>query len=169
MKLILFILLSIGFVSIANAKEVLDIKNLHVNPKNISQYDARYFSLKKSDYDFATTLERAKDLIKKQKIKLFAILDHSKAASEFDKTLPPTVVIVFGNPAVGTNVMNAHPNIAIELPMKVLIYQRDKDVFVGYLRLDFYPKGLGFGADDSFIKATQEAYEKFTDAITKMH
>ncbi|MDO7253686.1 DUF302 domain-containing protein [Helicobacter cappadocius] len=167
MKMILATFLSIGFISMLWGKEVLDMKNLQVNPANIAQYDPKYFSLKKSDYDFQTTLQRAKDLIKQQKIKLFVILDHSKAASEFHKTLPPTSVIVFGNPSVGTGKMIAHPNIAIELPMKVLIYQRGKDVFVGYLRPDFYTKGLGLDSNDAFIKGTQEGYEKFTDYITK--
>lgn len=167
MKKIVAILLSGVLFSTLYAKEVSAMKDLQVEPKNIAQYDPKYFSLKKSDYDFDTTLQRAQDLIKKQKIKLFAILDHSKAAKEFHKTLPPTAVIVFGNPAVGTNEMNKHPNIAIELPMKVLIYQRGKDVFVGYLRPDFYAQGLGFDKNDTFIKGTQESYEKFTDAISK--
>lgn len=169
MKLIITVLLSTALFSTLYSKEVSDMKDLQVNPKNIAQYDPKYFSLQKSDYDFDTTLQRAKDLIKKQKIKLFAILNHSEAAKEFHKTLPPTAVVVFGNPAFGTGEMNAHPNIAIELPMKVLIYQRDKNVFVGYLRPDFYPKGLGFDKNDSFIKGTQESYEKFVDAISKKH
>lgn len=169
MKAIVTVLLSAVLFSTLYSKEVSDMKDFQVNPKNITQYDSKYFSLQKSDYDFDTTLQRAKDLIKKQKIKLFAILDHSEAAKEFHKTLPPTVVIVFGNPAVGTDKMNAYPNIAIELPMKVLIYQRDKNVFVGYLRPDFYAKGLGLDKNDSFIKGTQESYEKFVDAISKKH
>ncbi|PAF45022.1 DUF302 domain-containing protein [Helicobacter sp. 11S02596-1] len=155
-----------SFVFAHQVQEVYKVKDLEVKPASISQYNPEYLSLKISHYDFQTTLNRAKDLIKQQKIKLFAILDHSEAASEFHQTLPPTSVVVFGNPAVGTGKMKEVPNLAIELPMKVLIYERDKKVFVGFVKPSFYAKALGLSTDDTFIKNTEKSYEKFTHYIT---
>ncbi|PAF48064.1 hypothetical protein BKH46_01775 [Helicobacter sp. 12S02634-8] len=166
MKKILASIILLASFSIAHQiQEVYQMKNFTPNPASISKYDPKYLNLKVSNYDFATTLNRAKDLISQQKLKLFAILDHSQAATEFDQSLPPTSVVVFGNPAVGTAKMAQYPNLAIELPMKVLIYERDNKVFVGFVNPSFFAKAIGLDAKDPFIQNTQKAYENFTNHI----
>ncbi|PAF49802.1 hypothetical protein BKH41_00410 [Helicobacter sp. 12S02232-10] len=161
--IIAFLLTSFAFSH--QTQEVYKMKDLQVKPASIAKYDPKYLSLQVSDYDFQTTLNRAKDMIKQQKMKLFVILDHSQAATEFDQSLPPTSVIVFGNPAAGTAKMKEYPNLAIELPMKILVYERDKKVFVGFVRPSFNAKALGLPANDAFIKNTEKAYENFVEHI----
>ncbi|RMH91065.1 DUF302 domain-containing protein [Lysobacter pythonis] len=54
-------------------------------------------------------------------IRVFAVIDHAGAAREAGLAMPPTKVIVFGNPKGGTPLMLAHPSLALDLPMRVLV------------------------------------------------
>ena len=66
-------------------------------------------------------------------IKVFAIIDHSGEAAAAGLAMPPTKLVVFGNPRGGTPLMVAAPSIAIDLPMKLLIWQDAKgNVLISY-------------------------------------
>src|ERR1700679_182860 len=56
-------------------------------------------------------------------IKLFAIIDHSGEASKAGMTMPPTKLLIFGDPKAGTPLMLAAPSIAIDLPLKILVWE----------------------------------------------
>jgi uncharacterized protein (DUF302 family) len=66
-------------------------------------------------------------------IKLFAIIDHSGEASKAGMTMPPTKLLIFGNPKAGTPLMLSSPSSAIDLPLKVLVRQdQDGSVVITY-------------------------------------
>lgn len=56
-------------------------------------------------------------------ITIFALIDHAAAAEKAGLTMPPTQVLVFGNPRGGTPLMQAYPDLALDLPVRVLIRQ----------------------------------------------
>jgi len=56
-------------------------------------------------------------------VKLFATIDHSGEAERAGLTLRDTKLLVFGNPAAGTPLMQEKPLIAVDLPLKVLVWQ----------------------------------------------
>lgn len=56
-------------------------------------------------------------------VKVFARVDHAAAARDVGLSMPPTVVVLFGNPKGGTPLMVAKPTVAINLPMKALVWQ----------------------------------------------
>lgn len=86
---------------------------------------------KESPHDVATTLDRIEAAVTNNGGKVFVRLDHAAAAEEYGKSLPPTQVLVFGNPAVGTGLMQKHPEVSIDLPLKVGAYEdADGKVFV---------------------------------------
>jgi len=74
-----------------------------------------------SRYSFSETIEKLEALLKEKGVKLFAIIDHSGEAASVGLTMPPTKVIVFGNPKGGTPLMLAAPSTAIDLPLKILV------------------------------------------------
>ncbi|MGF6768017.1 uncharacterized protein (DUF302 family) [Paraburkholderia sp. GAS199] len=76
-----------------------------------------------SRVDFATTLARLEAAFQSRHITLFAKVDQAKAASDSGTTLRPTVLLLFGNPAAGTPIMAANPHAAVELPLKVVVWQ----------------------------------------------
>ena len=86
----------------------------------------------KSKYDFKQTISRLKKNFKANNIAIFAEIDHAKAAKKAKENLLPATVLVVGNPKVGTSLMQENPKVAIELPLKVLVYEEDGIVRVRY-------------------------------------
>jgi uncharacterized protein (DUF302 family) len=67
-------------------------------------------------------VQRLSTLIAEKGMKLFALIDHSGEAATAGLELRDTKVVIFGSPAGGTPVMDAVPLVALDLPLKVLIY-----------------------------------------------
>lgn len=77
-----------------------------------------------SDADVETTFARLRQAVgSNPDLTLFAEFDHAVSAERTGLSLRPTRVLVFGNPAVGTPLMEAAPTLAIDLPQKVLVYE----------------------------------------------
>lgn len=108
MKILKFILSMFIVANIANATEAV-----------------------KSKYDFETTMKNIKNIMTEKKIPVFAEFDHAKNAKDVELELNPTSVIVFGNPKVGTFLMQENQKIAIELPLRISVWKDAKNnVFV---------------------------------------
>jgi uncharacterized protein (DUF302 family) len=76
-----------------------------------------------SKHSVDETVERLKGTLRDKGINLFALIDHSGEAEKSGLKMPPTKLLIFGNPKGGTPVMLAAPSIAIDLPLKVLVWQ----------------------------------------------
>jgi uncharacterized protein (DUF302 family) len=64
---------------------------------------------------------------------LFALIDHSGEAAQVGMKMPPTKLLIFGNPKAGTPLMQASPSSAIDLPLKILIWEdTEGKVWVSY-------------------------------------
>jgi uncharacterized protein (DUF302 family)/uncharacterized membrane protein YidH (DUF202 family) len=75
-----------------------------------------------SNHSVPETLDRVEAILKAKGIKVFARVDHSGEAAQAGLTMPPTQLLIFGNPKGGTPVMLAAPTAAIDLPMKALAW-----------------------------------------------
>jgi uncharacterized protein (DUF302 family) len=78
---------------------------------------------KPSKYSVPETLHRLEAILKSKGIKVFALVDHSGEAEKAGLKMPPTQLLIFGNPKGGTPVMLAAPTAAIDLPWKALAWQ----------------------------------------------
>ena len=76
-----------------------------------------------SPYTVAETLDRLEALLRAKNITIFARIDHSGEAAKVGLTMPPTQLLIFGNPQGGTPIMLAAPLAAIDLPLKALAWQ----------------------------------------------
>jgi len=76
-----------------------------------------------STHDFATTLARLSAALDAKGIGVFARIDHAAGAASVGLALPPTTLLVFGNPAAGTPLMQAVQTSGIDLPLKALVWQ----------------------------------------------
>jgi uncharacterized protein (DUF302 family)/uncharacterized membrane protein YidH (DUF202 family) len=74
-----------------------------------------------SNHSVDETVARLEALLQGKGVTLFALVDHSGEAAKVGLTMPPTKLLIFGNPRGGTPLMLAAPSIAIDLPLKVLI------------------------------------------------
>jgi uncharacterized protein (DUF302 family) len=77
----------------------------------------------KSRYDVNTTANRLQAALEKKGMTVFARIDHAAGARKVGQTLPPTQLVIFGNPKIGTPLMRCAPSVAIDLPQKALIWQ----------------------------------------------
>ncbi len=79
------------------------------------------------------TVTRLEEEIARRGLKLFTVIDHSGEAERAGLELRDTRVVVFGSPAAGTPVMEAVPLAALDLPLKVLVWDDDGETKLSYL------------------------------------
>lgn len=85
-----------------------------------------------SDASFLVTVARLNAALETRGIVPMARIDHAALAQAAGLELPPTLLILFGNPALGTPLMGSAPSIAIDLPLKLLIWQAQQGVQVAF-------------------------------------
>jgi len=76
-----------------------------------------------SKHSVDETVEKLKAILQAAGVTLFAVVDHSGEAQKVGMKMPPTKLLIFGNPRAGTPVMLAAPSSAIDLPLKILIWE----------------------------------------------
>jgi len=87
----------------------------------------------RSRHSVDETVEKLKQLLESKGVTLFAFVDHSGEAEKAGLQMKPTKLLIFGSPKAGTPVMLAAPASAIDLPLKILIWENNEgDVLVSY-------------------------------------
>jgi len=81
---------------------------------------------KPSNHSVDQTVDKLKSILEARGVTLFALVDHSGEAAKAGLNMRPTKLLVFGNPRAGTPVMLAAPSIAIDLPLKILVWEDDR-------------------------------------------
>jgi uncharacterized protein (DUF302 family) len=88
---------------------------------------------KPSAHTVDQTVDKLKALLHAKGVMLFALIDHSGEAEKVGLKMPPTKVLIFGNPKGGTPLMLAAPSLAIDLPLKILVSESaDGKVSIAY-------------------------------------
>ncbi|MDH3387936.1 MAG: DUF302 domain-containing protein [Gammaproteobacteria bacterium] len=77
----------------------------------------------KSAHSVAATADRLEKILASKGMKVFIRIDHAAGAASIGKELRPTELVIFGNPKVGTPLMQCSHSIAIDLPQKALIWE----------------------------------------------
>jgi len=86
-----------------------------------------------SKHSFDETVEKFKAILNEKGITLFALIDHSGEAEKVGLKMLPTKLLVFGNPSVGTPLMVSAPRSAIDLPLKILVWEdAERRVWITY-------------------------------------
>jgi uncharacterized protein (DUF302 family) len=86
-----------------------------------------------SNHSVEQTVEKLKNILLSKEVTLFAVIDHSGEAGKVGLKMCPTELLIFGNPNAGTPVMLAAPSSAIDLPLKILIWEDSQGkVWVSY-------------------------------------
>ncbi len=99
-----------------------------------------------SPYPVAETLDRLESILHARGATVFARINHAAAAAAAGLTMRPTQVLVFGNPKIGTPVMQAAPTIAIDLPFKALAWKDEAGkVWLAYNSAEYLARRHGVG------------------------
>jgi uncharacterized protein (DUF302 family) len=79
------------------------------------------------------TVDKLKAILQSKGVTLFALIDHSGEAEKVGMKMPPTKLLIFGNPKGGTPLMLAAPSVAIDLPLKILVAEdSQRKVWISY-------------------------------------
>jgi uncharacterized protein (DUF302 family) len=78
-----------------------------------------------SPLPFDATVERLVQVITSRGMTIFARIDHAANARDVEMTMPPTTVLLYGNAKGGTPIMLAAPSAALDLPLRVLVRERE--------------------------------------------
>lgn len=78
---------------------------------------------KLSNHSVEQTVQKLKDILQSKGVTLFALIDHSGEAEKVGMKMPPTKLLIFGSPKAGTPLMLASPSIALDLPLKILVWE----------------------------------------------
>ena len=84
---------------------------------------------------FEETVAVLQKTLNSKGITIFATIEHHKAAEAVGESMQPATVLIVGNPKVGTALMQENPRFAIELPLKILIYEEGKTVNIRYEKI----------------------------------
>ena len=102
---------------------------------------------KPSKHSVDDTLRNLQQMLEGKGIAVFALVDHSGEAAKVGMKMPPTKLLIFGNPKGGTPLMLAAPSVAIDLPLKILIRQDDQGkVWVSYNTPEYLAERHGLPA-----------------------
>ena len=85
-----------------------------------------------SNHSVDETVERLKGILHAKGVTLFAVIDHSGEAEKAGLKMPPTKLLIFGNPKSGTPLMLAAPSSAIDLPLKILVWDDGGQTRISY-------------------------------------
>jgi uncharacterized protein (DUF302 family) len=94
------------------------------------------------------TVQKLEGILKTKGVKLFALIDHSGEAEKAGLQMRPTKLLIFGNPTAGTPVMIASPTVAIDLPLKALVWEgAGGEVWISYNAPAYLQARHGLPAD----------------------
>jgi uncharacterized protein (DUF302 family) len=123
---------------------------------------------KQSAYSFSDTVAKLEAALAKRNIGVMNKIDHAAGAETVGQSLRPTTLLIFGNPAIGSQLMAINQSIGIDLPLKALVYEDENGVIcVEYNDIAYLARRHGISADHPVIARVASGLEMVTDAATR--
>jgi RNA polymerase sigma factor (sigma-70 family) len=123
---------------------------------------------KKSAHNVSPTLDRLVEALKQRSIAVVARVDHAAAAQKAGQALRPTEVLIFGNPKLGTPLMQANRKIGLDLPMKVLAWEDDSgQAWLAYTKPEHLKAQYAVSGQDETFREMAQALDRLTDEASK--
>jgi uncharacterized protein (DUF302 family) len=123
-----------------------------------------------SKFSVKETADRLASVLQEKGLKVIARVDHAAGAKAAGLDMPPTEVVMFGNPKLGTPLMLANPEIAIELPMKIVIWQDSTGkVQLGYADPDSLKSRYMVTDKDEIFKTMSNALAGFAKSAAGLN
>ena len=121
----------------------------------------------KSSHDVKTTVDRLENILEEKGMTVFIRINHAEGAHKVGKKLRPTELIIFGNPKVGTPLMQCGQGVAIDLPQKALIWQDEAgQVWLSYNDPKYLASRHSIKECGEVIKKIEKALGNFASMAT---
>ena len=148
----IFVAVSLFFCSFLLHAEVTDVQGLKV---------------KSSEFGVVETIDRLESILAKKGITVFARIDHAAGAEKIGSNLTATQLLIFGNPKLGTPLLQQQRTIAIDLPLKAIAWEDTHGkVWLGYNDPDYISQRHNINGLEEVINKMTGALNKFTDYAT---
>jgi uncharacterized protein (DUF302 family) len=122
----------------------------------------------KSSHDAVTTANRLESALKEKGVTVFARIDHGAGAQQVGQELKPTLLIIFGTPAMGTPLIQRSRSMGIDLPLKALIWEDHAgQVWFTYNAPDYLARRHGITEMDEAMQNMEQALSNFAQAATR--
>src|SRR5262245_25886455 len=120
----------------------------------------------KSAYPIGETIERLKKDIADKGIKFFSEIDQSKLAADAGIKLQPSVLLVFGNPPLGTQFITANPDAGLDWPVRLLVFENEKgEVWMAYADFDWIARRHGIKNRKDQFKMASTVIGSITSSV----
>lgn len=120
--------------------------------------------VKESSKSVSETIDALQKVLEAKGIGVFGRVDHQANAKKAGLELPPTTLLIFGNPKLGTPLMQTNRQIGIDLPMKALAWQdADGKVYLGYTNPEKLRARYGIAGRDAIFAKMAKALAAMTD------
>lgn len=121
----------------------------------------------KSKYDVETTMDKLQSKIENAGMTIFKRVDHTAGAERVGLSLRPTLLLIFGNPKVGTPLMNCSQALAIDLPQKALVWaDAQGDVWLSYNDPAYLKRRHKTDGCDAVFEKVTKVLDKFASMAT---
>lgn len=121
-----------------------------------------------SAYGFDETVDRLKKNIAGKGIMFFMAIDQAELAAGTDVELPPSTLLVFGNPPLGIQFLTANPNAGLDWPVRLLVSEDDKrQVWAVYTDFDWIKRRHGITNRDDAFKTAASVIASITSSVAK--
>jgi uncharacterized protein (DUF302 family) len=121
----------------------------------------------KSSYTVKETADRLENELMQKGMTVFVRINHAEGAKKVEQDLRPTELIIFGNPKVGTPLMNCNQTVGIDLPQKALIWEdKTGHVWLSYNDPQYLAKRHGLLKCTEVLKKVENALGNFAKAAT---
>jgi uncharacterized protein (DUF302 family) len=138
-----------------------------VQALSVAQADASEWITRESSVSVTETADRLVSAAEGAGATVFARVDHAAGAEAVGEELAPTTLVIFGNPQIGTPILQADRRAGLDLPLRVLIWEEDGVTMLGYEDPDALRERYAIeGADEAF-EAMAGALENLTTAATQ--
>ena len=141
---------------------ILGLALFSTDPAEAQEHGA--WVVKTSPHSVPDTVAKLTSAIEGAGAGVAAVVDHAAGATKAGMELPPTTLVIFGNPKLGTPLMQENRRLGIDLPMRVLVWQDGDTTRVGYLEPESMASRYGIAADNASIKTMTGALDKLTNA-----
>ncbi|MDP2189270.1 MAG: DUF302 domain-containing protein [Sphingobacteriaceae bacterium] len=118
-----------------------------------------------SELDYFGTIEVLKQEMDQLGLTVFAEFNHYENALNVGLDVRPVHVIVFGNPLVGSKLIQLNPEVAFELPLKLLVYEGEQGVKVGYLPPSVIKARYEIKGNDELFSGMHLMYNRLAGAV----
>ncbi len=123
---------------------------------------------KQSAYSFDDTVAKLEAALAARNIGVMNKVDHAAGAEAVGQSLRPTTLLIFGNPAIGSQLMAASQSIGLDLPLKALVFEdADGNICVEYNDINYIARRHGVPADHPVVARIAGGLEFVTNAATR--